>query len=620
VLVENDTATRRLLLDKATRLRIHSIRATTEAGSGHPTSCASAADIVATLFFAIFRRGADGSYRDRFILSKGHAAPLLYAAWVEAGAVPEDRLLTLRNFDSDFEGHPTPRLPSVDVATGSLGQGLSAGVGLALDAHCLREKDQRIYVLMGDGENAEGSVWEAAAAAAHYKLENLCVTVDVNRLGQSEPTMLGYCMDVYEARWRAFGWEVFTVDGHDFSELLTAYQRASETRQRPSVVLARTRKGEGIPNIADKSGYHGKPLTKEEAAAAIAHLGKQLQTPAPEFPRVSLPKRAETPPAPPLAAAKPPYSQGGKAVASRKAFGEALAALGSLHPHVVVLDADVKNSTYTELFQEAAPERFYQMYISEQNMAGVAMGLASAGRVPFAATFACFFTRAADFIRMAAISGSNIKLVGTHAGVSIGEDGPSQMGLEDLAMCCAEPNYTVLYPSDAVSTWRATMLMAGHNGPCYLRASRPATPILYGAEEPFAIGKSKVVRRSDGDRATIIGGGVTLFEALKAYDELKGEGISVRVIDLFSVQPLDVETIVSSLQETGGRLVTVEDHYRRGGLGEAVCAIAAGAGVGLRAKILAVGEIPRSGAPKELLDAYGISARHIVQAVKQVLK
>jgi transketolase len=388
------------------------------------------------------------------------------------------------------------------------------------------------------------------------------------------------------------------------------------------MILARTRKGEGIPAIVDKPGHHGKPLTPEQAAPTIAELRTKLSDPPPPWTPVRFPERAELPPVALESlwkATKPPYEPGSPAVATRKAFGEALAALGKQFREIVALDGDVKNSTYTELLEKVAPEQFSQMYIAEQNMVGAAMGLAAAGRIPFAATFACFLTRAYDFLRMAAIGGTNIKVVGSHAGVSIGEDGPSQMGLEDLAMCCAMPDFTVLYPSDAVSTWRATALVAALRGPCYLRTSRPATPILYGADEPFEVGKCKVVRRNRQDVVTVIAAGVALFEALRAHDELEREQIHVRVIDLFSVQPLDREAIASALTDTKGRLVTVEDHYRRGGLGEAVCAAAADEGIALTARLLAVRDIPRSGSPEELMDLFGISAPHIVRAVKSLL-
>ena len=442
-----------LLAHEAHCLRMESIRATTEAGSGHPTSCASAAEIMSVLFFSVLRfdpKRPGSLDNDAFVLSKGHAAPILYAAWAEAGAIEAEELLKLRNIDSDLEGHPTPRLPFVDVATGSLGQGLSAAVGMALAAQRLESSDRRIYVLLGDGESAEGSVWEAAHIASHYRLYNLCATIDINRLGQSEPTMDQHEIDRYRQRWEAFGWNAIPVDGHDVEELSAAYARAAETPDRPTVVLARTIKGKGIPEAENQPGHHGKALSKDEAEKLISAPNGPWKFPAwqPNLP----PNRAHEQVEFSLAEVPHmPYRKDGKPEATRNAFGSALAAIGKANPSIVVLDGDVKNSTYTEELEKVAAERFFQMYIAEQNMVGAAMGLAAAGKIPFASTFACFLTRAYDFLRMAAISGSNIKLVGSHAGVSIGEDGPSQMGLEDLAMTCAQPNFTVLYPSDAVS-------------------------------------------------------------------------------------------------------------------------------------------------------------------------
>jgi transketolase len=611
---------KQILQDKATLLRIHSIRATTKAGSGHPTSCASAAEIVSTLFFSVMRydpKDPGSLNNDAFILSKGHAAPILYAAWSEAGAIPKDELLHLREIDSDLEGHPTPRLPFVDVATGSLGQGLSAGVGLALCALKVDESDRRIYVLMGDGESAEGAVWEAAHVAGHYGLGNLCATIDINRLGQSEATMEEHDMEAYRRRWDAFGWNALVVDGHDVEALLDAYRRAEETKNKPAIVLARTLKGKGIPGAENKLGHHGKALEQKEADAVIRELESKLTGHAGEWePRhpegkaaaSKTPRKAET--------STPSFSRDSKPEATRKAFGVALAQIGKTNPGIIALDADVKNSTYTEDFEKEFPERFFQMFIAEQNMVGAAMGFAAAGKIPFASTFACFLSRAYDFIRMAAISGSNIKLVGSHAGVSIGEDGPSQMALEDLAMVSAQPNYTVLYPSDPVSAWRATELAASHNGPTYIRTSRPKTPTLYDSSESFAIGKAKVLRQGDQDRAVVVSSGVTLHEALKAYDALQKEGISIGVVDLFSIQPADSDTLRKCARASGLNVITVEDHYAHGGLGDAVAAALAGEGAKIRK--LAVSAIPRSGKPEELLDRFGISARAIVEAVKSL--
>jgi transketolase len=476
-------------------------------------------------------------------------------------------------------------------------------------------------VLIGDGESAEGSIWEAAQWASFHQMDNLCLTIDINRLGQSQPTMLQHHLEVHKARWEAFGWQALTVDGHNIPELLDAYEKAQQTSGRPSVILARTIKGKGLPGIEGDEHWHGKALDRETAEKVVSELQKQIGAVHAEW-EPKIPAPVPEPPMPENRAsgkpAAPPYAVGGKEVSTRKGFGDGLAALGSVNPRVVVVDGDVKNSTYTEEFEKVAPERFLEGYIAEQNMTGMGMGLAARGKVPFVATFGCFFTRAYDFIRMSAISNLNLKFVGTHVGVSIGEDGPSQMGLEDLAMMCAEPNFTVLYPSDATSAWRATWLLADHHGPCYLRIGRPNAPILYGPDEVFEIGKCKVLRKSDKDKALIVAAGVTVFEALAAYDQLQREDISVRVIDLFSVRPIDREELTASARDTGGIVITVEDHYQHGGLGDAV--LSALAQEHIRAQKLAVNEIPRSGKPKELIERFGISARHIVEAVKSAIQ
>ena len=608
------------LHNKATQLRINSVRATSEAGSGHPSSCASAADLVAALFFSVMRydpHNPKAPNSDRFILSKGHAAPLLYAAWAEAGLFPTSDLLKLRTLTSDLEGHPTPRLPFVDMATGSLGQGLSVGVGIALNAKFVDILDHRTYVLMGDGESVEGSVWEAAEIGRQYNLDNLCAIVDINRLGQSDPTMLQHDMESYRSRWAGFGWHTIVVDGHDLSAILKAFTEAAQTKGRPTVLLAKTYKGKGISFIENKADWHGKPLKKgEETQKAIDELTKQLR---PNGAVIQIPK----PSAPAVASAvigtmpAPPYKIG-DSVATREAFGAALEALGSINSSVVALDADVKNSTYTDKFGKKYPGRFFENFIAEQNMVGAAAGLAACGKIPFAATFACFLSRAYDFIRMAAVSGSNIKLVGTHVGVSIGEDGPSQMGLEDIAMMAAQPNVTVLYPSDGNSAYRLIEAAAHHKGMVYVRAGRPKNSVIYGPEEQFQIGGSKVLRQSTSDVLTIIAAGVTLFEALKAYDQLKAAGIAVRVIDLYSIAPIDRATLLESGQATQRRILTVEDHYSHGGLGDAV--LNAVSTEGMSVHKLAVRDVPHSGKPDELIDHYGIGVRSIVEAAKAIVK
>jgi transketolase len=620
--VSADTALISALHNVATRLRIESIRTTTAAGSGHPSTCCSAADIVAALFFAEMRfdpKRPEDPDNDRFVLSKGHAAPLLYAAWAEAGAIKRGALMTLRQIGSDLEGHPTPRLPFVDVATGSLGQGLAVGVGIALNALRLGSAS-RTYVLLGDGETAEGSVWEAANMAAHYELANLCGVTDVNALGQSQATAFGHDMDAYARRWSAFGWNAVVVDGHDLGALLDAFERARHTTGRPTMILARTIKGKGVSFVEGLNGWHGRPLKRDEAERAIAELEAQAVA--------GIGGMESAPPAvqpPPRTAAREPSGRAeisapayaiGDSVATREAYGAALVKLGEVDPRVVVLDADVMNSTFSEKFRQVFPGRFYESFIAEQAMVGAAMGLASRGAIAFPSTFAAFLTRAYDFIRMAAISRLNIKVAGSHAGVSIGEDGPSQMALEDLAMMRAEPNIAVLYPCDAVSTERLVVEAAYHPGPAYIRTSRPKTPVVYGPDERFPVGGCKVLCSGDRDRATIVAAGVTLFEALKAREELKKSGIAVRVIDLYSVQPIDEKTLRLAAAETGGRIVTVEDHYAGGGIGDAVAAATTGVAT---VRILAVRDIPRSGKPEELLDHFGISARHIADAVRAIV-
>lgn len=613
-----DQATLAGLQDKATRMRIHSVRSTTTAGSGHPTTCCSAAEIMTALFFDAMRYDPSdpgSEANDVFILSKGHAAPVLYAAWAEVGYLAEDDLLNLRRIDSDLEGHPPTTLPFVDVATGSLGQGLCVGVGMA-HACRLDSNDRRVWVLLGDGEVAEGSVWEAASMAANDKLGNLVATVDVNRLGQSAPTMLEHDMDAYRVRWEAFGWETLVVDGHDLGALIEAYGAARASADRPTVILAKTFKGRGIPCAEDKDGWHGKPIPAGELAdETLAALNAQLTGADFEW-QPSVPPPAPSQPAPTPSGAPPPYAIGGPAVATRQAYGAALEAIARTDPRVVGVDGDVGNSTFTTDIAKADPSRLLQCYIAEQNLVGVAMGLACRGKIPFASSFACFLARGYDFMRLAAISSTNIKLVGTHAGISIGEDGASQMGLEDLAMTCAEPNYTVFYPSDATSAWRAIELAAGIDGPVYVRTSRPKTAILYGPDETFEAGRSKVVRKSAQDRVAIVGAGVTLYEALEAADELAAEGIHARVIDLFSVKPIDREALVAAAAVCDGNVVTVEDHYAHGGIGSAVMAALAEEPV--RVRQLAVRGIARSGKPAELLDRYGISARHIAAAARDL--
>jgi transketolase len=607
-----------MIREKTRRLSIYSMMSTTAAGSGHPTSCLSAAALAAGAFFYAMKfdpkhpNSPDG---DRFVLSKGHAAPLLYAALAEAGVFPVSRVMTLRQFSSELEGHPTPRVPGVDAATGSLGQGLSVGAGLAIGAK-LDKSATRVYVLLGDGEMAEGQVWEAAAFAAHYKLDNLIALADVNALGQSEHTMYEHHMEIYRAKFESEGWLTEVIDGHDVAAVLAALDHARAADGKPFAILARTEKGHGVSFAAGKDGWHGKPFSKEQLAQALSAFGPAIDVPPDpgrSYERTALPQPPDFP------ALEPPGYSMGQMMATREAYGHALKKLGAVNPHLVAITGDVKNSTFSEIFGDAYPERFFQGYIAEQNLVSAAVGLAARGKTPFADTFACFLSRAYDQVRMAAISRSNINLSGSHCGVSIGEDGPSQMALEDLAMFRAVHGCAVLYPSEAVSAERLTELMARRPGINYIRTSRPKTPVIYSAEEKFPVPGFKVVRQSAKDSATIVAAGVTLFEALKAADELKAQGIAVRVLDLYCVKPIDGKALAEHVRATAGKLVTVEDHYPEGGLGEAVVTALAEAGVAPgRYRRLAVTGMPHSGKPEELLDAFGISARHIVSAVQDI--
>ena len=608
----------RSLYAMANRLRRHSLLSTTEAGSGHPSSCLSCAELVSTLFFRHLRFDVQSPERrdnDRFILSKGHAAPVLYAALAEAGAFPAEKLLTLRQVDSELEGHPTPRNRWVDVATGSLGQGLAIGVGMALASKRDRLAN-RIYVLIGDGESAEGSVWEAAAMASYYGLGNLTAMLDVNRLGQSQATMYGHDVETYAQRFSSFGWHSQVVDGHSIEEIHSALKTATSLEGQPAILIAQTIKGKGVSFMEDKDGWHGKPCPAgEELEQALSDIGDLTELE--ETLSVALPsatngvaESASTgPPAP------PEYAEG-EMVATRVAYGNGLRKLGASNPNVVALDGDTKNSTFSEKFLEDYSERFVECFIAEQAMVGAAVGMSAVGKIPFASTFACFLTRACDQIRMAAISQSNTKLCGSHAGVSIGEDGPSQMGLEDLAMMRAVAGSTVLYPSDGVSAERVVSLAAETPGIVYIRTTRPKTPILYSPQDKFVVGGSGVLRSSPGDQATIVSAGITLHEALTAYENLLDRGIPVRVIDLYSIKPVDGETLRQAVRETGV-LVTVEDHYQEGGLGDAV--LDAIAGEQMRFRKLAVNRLSRSGEAGELMAMQGINADSISQAVEELL-
>jgi transketolase len=601
----------------AAQLRAASIRATTSAGSGHPTSSLSAADLVAVLLRDHLRvdwKDPARADNDRFVLSKGHASPLLYAMLEAAGVVGEDELLTLRRSGSRLEGHPTPRLPFVDVATGSLGQGLPAAVGMALAAR-LRGIDLRCWVLLGDGEMAEGSVYEALELAGHERLARIVAIVDMNRLGQRGPTMLGWDGEAHARRARAFGWKALVVDGHDRPAIHAAYAEA-ERAEAPTLVVARTRKGAGVSFLEDREGWHGKALSADEARRALAELGDPRPGPPVETPA---PRPARPRHSPRRGPVELPRYPPGARVATREAFGDALRALGDARDDVVALDGEVGNSTFSERFGKAHPDRFFEVYIAEQQLVSAAVGMQVLGLVPYAATFAAFLTRAYDQIRMAAVSRAHLCLVGSHAGVSIGEDGPSQMALEDLAMLRAVSGSTVLYPSCATAAADLTAQMADLGGIVYLRTTREKTPVLYGPEERFPVGGSKVLRRSAGDAAAILAAGITLHEALRAHDLLAADGIAVRVVDLYSVKPIDAATVEACARECGGRLVVVEDHWPEGGLADAVCEAFSGRPAPAVTR-LAVRGMPGSGTPRELLDAAGIGAEAIADAVRRAVR
>jgi len=594
----------------AKRLRMYSMKMTTASASGHPTTCLSMAEIAAALFFGEMRfNPADPEDwgNDELVLSKGHAAPILWAAYAEAGIVPADTLLDLRKISSVLEGHPTPRMPWIKAATGSLGQGLSVGAGMAA-AMRLGRSPARVFVVMGDGECAEGSVWEAANSGANLKLKNLCAIVDVNRLGQSSPTMHQRDAAAYARKFKAFGWDAVVIDGHKIEAVLAAL-KAAGTKGLPTAIVAKTIKGKGVSFLEDLNGWHGRPLKADELEKALEELGpipdiesKKYLRPARQVVR----RKMKT-------AARIDRTRYTEKTATRLAYGYALCAAGKANESIVAIDGDVKNSTYADKFFEAFPDRSFQSFIAEQNMIGMGLGFAAKGYVPFMATFAAFLSRAHDQIRMAAYSFSNIKVCGSHVGVSIGEDGGSQMGLEDIGMFRSIPGAVVLYPSDAVCAEACVEAAAREKGIFYIRTTRPATPILYPTEEDFPIGGSKVLRKGSNDVATIVAAGITLHEALKAYEILKAEGIEVRVVDAYSIQPIDKDGLLGAAAETRGRMVVVEDHYAGGGLGDAVASALAGK---TDIKHLCVREIPRSGKPEELLDRFGISARRIVEAVK----
>ncbi|WP_327691940.1 MULTISPECIES: transketolase [unclassified Streptomyces] len=608
------------LVELAQQLRVDSVRASDAAGSGHPTSSMSAAELMAVLLANHFRYDFDRPAHpgnDRFVLSKGHASPLLYSAYKAAGAIDDAELLTFRKLGSRLEGHPTPRrLPWVETATGSLGQGLPVGVGIALSGKRLDRTGYRVWVLCGDSELAEGSIWEAAEHASYEHLDNLTAIVDVNRLGQRGPTRHGHDLDAYARRFQGFGWHTIEVDGHDVDAVDRAYGEAVSTTGQPTVILARTLKGKGVASVQDREGLHGKPLP--DADEAIAELGGRrdlrVQVHEPAAARILHAVRAGH-------LELPRWDKGndGKGVATRNAYGQALAALGTGRSDVVALDGEVGDSTRTEFFAKEHPDRYFECYIAEQQMVATAVGLAARGWVPYAGTFAAFLTRAYDFVRMASVSGAGINLVGSHAGVAIGQDGPSQMGLEDLAMMRAVHGSTVLYPCDANQTAQLVAAMAGCDGVRYLRTSRGESEVIYGPDEEFPIGGSKVLRSSAHDRLTLVAAGVTVAEALAAADALDRDGIQVRVIDLYSVKPVDRETLRRAAEDTGC-LVTVEDHHEEGGIGDAVLDAFLDGRAVPRLVRLAVRGMPGSASPDEQLHAAGIDAESIAAAGKLLVE
>ena len=600
----------------AARVRYDILRMSTEAGSGHPTTSLSATDLMVGLFFGgTFHAdlaSPGNPCNDRVIFSKGHASPLLYALYAAAGVLTEEELLTYRKMGSPLEGHPTPRFAYAEAATGSLGQGLGIGVGIAMNARYIDVLPYNTYVLMGDSEVAEGSIWEAAELASHYELDNLVGILDVNRLGQRGETMLGWDLETYEARFAAFGWHTIVLeDGHDMDAVQAAFAEVDHTCERPTVIIARTVKGKGVSFLENQEGWHGKALKREEFDRAVVELGPvdldlvgAVERPAEGIPAAWTPSPVDLMP-------------GSKTLSTREAYGRALVALAPSHPDMVVLDGEVSNSTFAATFGAAYPERFFEMYIAEQNMVSTALGFSTRGKVPFVSTFAAFFTRAFDQVRMAqyAMDHANIKFTGSHAGVSIGPDGPSQMGLEDIGMFRSIVGSTVLYPADDVATAALVRQMANHRGICYLRTTRQEMPRLYADGEDFPIGGSKTLRHCDEDRVTIAAAGITLHEALKAADTLAAEHISVRVIDLYSVKPLDVATLRKAAAETAA-IITVEDHYAEGGIGEAVAT--ALADVATPVFPLAVRKLPMSGRPDELLAFEGIDAAAIVARVRSL--
>lgn len=639
------------LAELAKLVRYYILRMTTKAGSGHATSSLSACDIMVALFFNVLRfdlKNPENPANDRVIFSKGHASPLLYALYAAAGVISEKELDTYRQFQSPLEGHPNPRFKYVEVATGSLGQGISIGLGMALAVRQATRNQKletrnlpKVYVLMGDSEMSEGSVWEAMEIASYYrrslsanKVGNLVGIIDVNRLGQSGETMLGWDIGTYRKRVESFGWKAQVINGHSFGEINKAFAQLDKS-DRPQMIIAKTIKGKGVSFLENKEGWHGKALSEEDFVKALEELGEIDRMVRGEVARPSSQLTVHSSRSKVSAGKLKVGYKLGEMIATRKAYGEALAKLGEVDERIVALDGEVSNSTFSEIFRDKFPKRYFEMFIAEQNMVGVALGMSKRGYVPFVSTFAAFLTRANDQIRMSAYSRANVKFMGSHAGVSIGEDGPSQMGLEDIAMFRAVFGSVVMCPADAVSCAKIVELAAAGEGLFYIRTARVATPVIYGRNEEFEVGGSKVVRSSKDDKLTIVACGVTVHEAIKAAGELAKDGINVRVVDAYSIKPIDGETLVQCARQTNQIVVTIEDHYFDGGLGDAVLNVFASQNFShSRSEVkespgshsgsvqvykLAVSKMPMSGRGDELLEFEGISSDGIVKSVKEIL-
>jgi transketolase len=605
------------LAELGQQLRVDSVRSSAAAGSGHPTSSMSAADLIAVLIAKYLRFDVDrpaNPNNDHLIFSKGHASPLEYSMLKAMGVIDDDELLTFRKFGSRLQGHPVPNVPMVDVATGSLGQGLPIGVGVAVAGKKLDQLPYRVWVLCGDSELAEGSIWEGFEHATYAGLDNLVAILDINRLGQRGETMHGWNLRNYADRLEATGWHAIEIDGHDIDAIDSAFAEAVQTTGKPTAIVARTLKGRGVKAVENKDGFHGKPLDDPEEAVRELGGERDLQV------DVSKPESDAAPHVFETEVGDLPAYDAGDDVATRKAYGEALAALGNQRGDVVALDGEVSNSTYSQYFKDAHPDRFFEMFIAEQQMVAAAVGMQVRGWNAFASTFAAFLARAYDFVRMAAVSRANLRLSGSHAGVSIGEDGPSQMALEDLACFRALYSSAVLYPCDANQTAQLVQAMADREGISYMRTTRGATPVIYEAGEQFEIGGSRVVRSSDDDEVLLIGAGITLHEAVKAADALAEDGIQARVVDCYSLKPVDVEGLREAAAASGDRVVTVEDHWPEGGLGDAVLGAYADADDRPRVVKLGVRDMPGSGKPDELLHAAGIDADAIAEAARALVR